>query len=185
MDTLVQYVAENYAGAAKLQRLAFIAEHSEPLRERALRLALSELRESSNSALYCELLDKRLPEACAQLGIARDAAWVEAADKRAQQQHDKLEHELSAAKASLNKEAIRVRARARSACPPPSRPRSAAAAARGHPPPRRSATPRSAICTRSAATTPPRSRRTCAGATTAPQRRTCWPCAWRWCARQC
>lgn len=107
---LVQFVSENYVGPARVQRLAFIAEHSERLRESALRLALSELRNSSNTLLYSDLIEKRLPDLCAQLGIARDAAWVEGVDKRSQQQHDKLEHDLAAAKTNLNKEAIRVRA---------------------------------------------------------------------------
>ena len=116
---LVQSIAEAYVGPAKVQRLLFIAEHSAELRQPALRLALTELSASLNTALYSDVIDKRLAGACAELGIVRNAAWVEATDRRAQQQVDKIEHDLSAAKTSLNKEAIRVRARAHAPPPPP------------------------------------------------------------------
>jgi len=105
---MVQQVAESYVGPAKVQRLLFIAEHSDALRPSALRLAMAELLASSNTLLYAEVLEKRLGEACVQLGLVRDGAWIESVEKRTQQQGDRLELELSSAKTSLAKEAIRT-----------------------------------------------------------------------------
>jgi hypothetical protein len=110
MDQLVQHVASNYVGPVKAQRLLFIAEHSPDLRDAALQLALAELRASSNTALYADVFERRFPTACAQLGLVPDGAWCESVDKQAQQQHDRLEHALNAAKTSLIKEDVRVRA---------------------------------------------------------------------------
>ena len=97
----------NYQGFTRLKRMAFIASHNSTLKPDVLRVAIDEVRKTTNTALYLELITMAADTPGAS---ARDDAWVEAEDKRASQRLEKLENDLSQHKTSLVKESIRVRA---------------------------------------------------------------------------
>jgi len=99
---LDSYIA-NYSGYTRLKRLSFIAEHQESLRHEALRLALEEVKRTSNTALYTELVNRDGGSA-----FPADYSWIEAVDKKASQTLDKLEADLTSHKTSLVKESIRM-----------------------------------------------------------------------------
>ena len=163
----------NYQGYTRLKRMAFIAGQNSTLKPDVLRAAIDEVRKTTNTALYLELIMMAVDTAGAS---ARDDAWVEAEDKRASQRLEKLENDLGQHKTSLVKESIRVRAR---------RPqRSDAVAHHSHPGAmnaaaalRRWGTTTSATSTLRAETSRWRSSATCARATTARRRSTSSPCA--------
>ena len=99
-----------YTGVTRLRRLNFIAKHEESLRREALRRGIEEVKQTSNTSCYIELLsvDPTL--------FPRDDAWVESVDKRASQTLEKMEADLASHKSSLVKDSIRV-------CTPPPHPR--------------------------------------------------------------
>ena len=94
----------NYAGVTRLRRLAFIASASPAHKRDALALAAAEVKRTSNTALYNELIALSGDDG----GLTRDAAWVETVDRKAQQRLDKLESDLNTHKTSLVKESIRM-----------------------------------------------------------------------------
>ena len=95
------YIA-NYSGHTRLKRLKFIAEHEPALRAEALRIAIEQAKQGMNTSIYLEL--------CAAEGclVPRDDAWVDAIEKKAHAQLDKLESDLASHKTSLVKESIRM-----------------------------------------------------------------------------
>ena len=92
----------NYTGVTRLKRLAFIASASPALKAEALRLAVDEVKRTTNTAQYAELL------AIAGDALKRDDAWVDAEDKKAVHKLERLENELNNHKTSLVKESIRM-----------------------------------------------------------------------------
>jgi len=95
----------NYQGYTRLKRMAFIAGQNSTLKPDVLRAAIDEVRKTTNTALYLELIMMAVDTAGAS---ARDDAWVEAEDKRASQRLEKLENDLGQHKTSLVKESIRM-----------------------------------------------------------------------------
>jgi len=94
------YIA-NYSGYTRLKRLSFIAQHDETLKREALRMAIDEVKRTSNTSLYGEL-------AAADSSFTRDDAWIESVDRKSAQTLDKLEGDLNSHKSSLVKESIRM-----------------------------------------------------------------------------
>ncbi|KAL6079646.1 COP9/signalosome complex subunit Csn1 [Balamuthia mandrillaris] len=97
----------NYSGHTKIARALFIAEHAKDLESEALRLAVSEVKNTTNTTLYKEIMEKagsKLPAPYSTL----DREWVDSVDKRAQQQLERLELELNGYKTNLIKESIRM-----------------------------------------------------------------------------
>ena len=94
----------NYAGVTRARRLAFIASASPAHKRDALALAVAEVKRTSNTALYNELVALSGDDG----GLSRDDAWVEQVDRKAQQRLDKLESDLNTHKTSLVKESIRM-----------------------------------------------------------------------------
>lgn len=105
-DDLEAYLG-NYSGVTRVRRLAFIAAASPAQKKDALRLAAAEVKRSTNTALYLELVALSGEDG----GLAREDSWVEQVDRKANQQLDKLESDLNSHKTSLVKESIRVRPR--------------------------------------------------------------------------
>jgi len=97
----VESYISNYTGVTRLKRLAFIAANSPTLKAEALRIALDEVKRTTNTQLYLEIV--QLCDAA-----VRDDAWVETVDRKAQQTLEKLEADLAAHKTSLVKESIRM-----------------------------------------------------------------------------
>jgi len=95
----------NYQGFTRLKRMAFIASQNSTLKPDVLRVAIDEVRKTTNTALYLELITMAADTPGAS---ARDDAWVEAEEKRASQRLEKLENDLSQHKTSLVKESIRM-----------------------------------------------------------------------------
>lgn len=102
---LESYIS-NYSGHTKIDRLVFIAEHNKLLELEAYKAAIDELKKTTNTAQYKVVADK----VGDRLGPAyrTDQAWIDGVDKRAAQQLEKLEQDLSGYKANLVKESIRV-----------------------------------------------------------------------------
>jgi len=94
----------NYAGVTRVKRLAFISSVSPSLKKDALAMAAAEVKRTSNTGLYLELVTLSGEDG----GLGRDDAWVEQVDRKAQQRLDKLESELNNHKTSLVKESIRM-----------------------------------------------------------------------------
>jgi COP9 signalosome complex subunit 1 len=94
----------NYSGHTKIARLLFIAEHCKALETDALKMAIEELKKSNNSTLYKQIMEKVASD---KLG-AFDQAWMDAVDKKAAQQQERLEMELNGYKTNLIKESIRM-----------------------------------------------------------------------------
>ncbi|KAL1498555.1 hypothetical protein AB1Y20_013874 [Prymnesium parvum] len=99
----VETYISNYSGVTRLKRLAFIAAKSTALKADALRMALEEVKRTTNTSLYLELAGLAEPA-----GAAREDAWVEEVDRRAAHTLEKLEAGLAAHKSSLVKESIRM-----------------------------------------------------------------------------
>jgi COP9 signalosome complex subunit 1 len=100
---LETYIA-NYQGVTRIKRLAFIATSSPNHKADALRMAMSEVKRSTNTALFLELVALSGDDGIVQ----RDDAWVEQVDRKAAQRLDKLENDLNQHKTTLVKESIRV-----------------------------------------------------------------------------
>ena len=98
----------NYQGFTRLKRMSHIASQNSTLKPDVLRAAIDEVRKTTNTSMYLELIAMAADTAGASV---RDDAWVEAEDKRASQRLEKLENDLGQHKTSLVKESIRVRAR--------------------------------------------------------------------------
>ena len=79
----------NYTGVTRLKRLAFIASASPALKAEALRLAVDEVKRTTNTAQYAELL------AIAGDALKRDDAWVDAEDKKAVHKLERLDYRIS------------------------------------------------------------------------------------------
>eukprot|EP00193_Tetraselmis_chui_P010230 CAMPEP_0177788702 /NCGR_PEP_ID=MMETSP0491_2-20121128/22288_1 /TAXON_ID=63592 /ORGANISM="Tetraselmis chuii, Strain PLY429" /LENGTH=427 /DNA_ID=CAMNT_0019310379 /DNA_START=219 /DNA_END=1503 /DNA_ORIENTATION=+ len=104
---LEPYIA-NYSSHTKIDRLEFIAGAAAgtPLELDALRIAATELKQGDNTTRYAKIIDKiggRLgPE------FTCDKAWVDATDRKARQQWERLEALLNGYKSNLIKESIRM-----------------------------------------------------------------------------
>lgn len=94
----------NYVGITRIKRLAFIASASPSHKADALRMAAAEVKRSSNTALFLELVQLASDESI----VARDDAWVDQVERKAAQRLDKLESELNHHKTNLVKESIRM-----------------------------------------------------------------------------
>mmetsp|Transcript_37463 Transcript_37463/g.60668 ORF Transcript_37463/g.60668 Transcript_37463/m.60668 type:complete len:389 (-) Transcript_37463:225-1391(-) len=85
----------------------FIAQHSKEHELEALRMAVDEVKKSTmNTSLYQELIQKIDGRLGAMYQL--DTKWVADTDKKAHQQHEKLESELAGYKTNLIKESIRM-----------------------------------------------------------------------------
>ena len=93
-----------YTGVTRVRRLAFIAATSPTHKQDALRMASAEVKRTTNSILFVELLQLSGDDG----GLARDDAWVESVDRKATQRLEKLEADLNQHKTSLVKESIRM-----------------------------------------------------------------------------
>jgi hypothetical protein len=102
---LENYIA-NYAGHTKIDRLIFIAEHCKDLELEAFKMAIDELKKTTNTVLYKQVTEKVGDRLGA--GYRTDQAWIDSVDKRTAQQFEKLEQDLAGYKANLVKESIRV-----------------------------------------------------------------------------
>jgi len=100
---LEAYLA-SYEGVTRIKRLAFIAGASPAHKADALRMAVSEVKRTTNSSLFLELSNLASDSGA----VPRDDAWVEQVDRKAQQRLDKLEADLNHHKACLVKENIRM-----------------------------------------------------------------------------
>jgi COP9 signalosome complex subunit 1 len=97
----------NYSGHTKIFRAIFIAERSKDLEVEATRIALEEIKKTHNTGLYKEVVEKAIEK---HGGLfAKDQAWIDGVEKKAQQQNDRLEQELNGYRTNLIKESIRVR----------------------------------------------------------------------------
>jgi COP9 signalosome complex subunit 1 len=96
----------NYAGHTKIHRALFISERTKDLEVEALRIALKEIKNTQNTNLYKEVIDGAI-EKHGSLFV-KDQAWIEAVEKKAQQQNDRLEQELNGYRTNLIKESIRM-----------------------------------------------------------------------------
>ena len=109
----VETYISNYCGhQTRLKRLHFIAQTSKTLKADALRIALDEVKRSTWTAMYSQLL------ALADSAV-RDDAWIDSVDRKATQMLEKLEADLASHKSSLIKESIRVAFHPQTFCPPP------------------------------------------------------------------
>ena len=63
----------NYQGFTRLKRMAFIASQNSTLKPDVLRVAIDEVRKTTNTALYLELITMAADTPGAS---ARDDAWV-------------------------------------------------------------------------------------------------------------
>jgi COP9 signalosome complex subunit 1 len=95
----------NYSGHTKIARLIFIAERSKKHEVDALRLAVTEIKNTSNTSLYRRLMEKVGDKL--GTGFTHDQAWEASTEKKAIQTKEKLELDLSGAKANTLKDAIR------------------------------------------------------------------------------
>jgi len=95
----------NYQGFTRLKRMSHIASQNSTLKPDVLRAAIDEVRNTTNTSMYLELIAMAADTAGASV---RDDAWVEAEDKRASQRLEKLENDLGQHKTSLVKESIRM-----------------------------------------------------------------------------
>jgi COP9 signalosome complex subunit 1 len=102
---LESYIS-NYTGHTKIDRLVFVAEHCKELELDAYRMAIDELKRTTNTILYKQITEK----VGDRLGPAyrTDQAWIDSVDKKAQQQLERLEMDLNGFKANLIKESIRM-----------------------------------------------------------------------------
>jgi len=109
--------ASSYKGLGKLHRLLFIAKHCPTYAVDALRLAASAVRNTHNTDMYREIMQK-LNQALTQDeggddGLAQgqlpdlDMQWVETTNKRAQMKLDKFDQDLKTYKNNSIKESIR------------------------------------------------------------------------------
>jgi len=96
----------NYSGHTKVARLIFIAERSKKHEIDALRMAVTEIKNTTNTSLYRRLMEKVGDKLGP--GFTHDQAWEASTEKKAIQTKEKLELDLSGAKANTLKDAIRV-----------------------------------------------------------------------------
>mmetsp|Transcript_5807 Transcript_5807/g.14101 ORF Transcript_5807/g.14101 Transcript_5807/m.14101 type:complete len:151 (-) Transcript_5807:19-471(-) len=104
---LESYIS-SYTSHTKIDRLEFIADKCQgtPLEAEALRMAEAELKQSENTARYCQLMEKakqRLGQ-----GWEIDQAWVDEKDGKARRVLERLESLLAGYKSNLVKESIRM-----------------------------------------------------------------------------
>ena len=104
---LETYLA-SYTGVTRIRRLAYIAQASAPHRMDALRMAVAEVKRSTNTALFQELVQISESLCADENVVPRDSAWVEQVDRKAAQRLEKLESDLNQHKTSLVKESIRI-----------------------------------------------------------------------------
>jgi len=102
---LENYVS-SYSGHGKIARLIFIAEHCKALESDALKMAIDELKTTTNTVLYKTVADRTGDK----LGpkYVTDQSWMDSIDKKAAQQQERLDVELNAFRTNLQKENIRV-----------------------------------------------------------------------------
>eukprot|EP01121_Diplochlamys_sp_Union-15-3_P013626 TRINITY_DN425_c0_g1_i2.p1 TRINITY_DN425_c0_g1~~TRINITY_DN425_c0_g1_i2.p1 ORF type:complete len:467 (-),score=86.86 TRINITY_DN425_c0_g1_i2:119-1489(-) len=95
-----------YSGHTKIFRYLFVAERCKKFEAEAYKTAIAALKQTQNTHVYRKVFE-RLGEALGP-SFGLDQAWADSVDKKAQQQLDRLEHELETAKTSLIKESIRM-----------------------------------------------------------------------------
>jgi len=100
---LLYAISGRYAGEARLQRLLFLASHTEDasLQSQALQMANERIQMDGNTHRYKELYANR-PHG------HNESAWLQEQESKNRQARDVLVGRLSAAQSHLNKEAIRT-----------------------------------------------------------------------------
>eukprot|EP01116_Phalansterium_solitarium_P022286 TRINITY_DN7301_c0_g1_i1.p1 TRINITY_DN7301_c0_g1~~TRINITY_DN7301_c0_g1_i1.p1 ORF type:complete len:502 (+),score=174.11 TRINITY_DN7301_c0_g1_i1:841-2346(+) len=101
LDSYIQ----NYSGYTKIARLVFIADRCKELEIPAYKMAVAELKKTQNTSLYVTIYNKAGDRLSSVVPI--DHQWQEAVDKKAQQQIERLEVELTNSRTNLIKESIR------------------------------------------------------------------------------
>jgi len=96
---LESYIS-NYKGRLRIDRLLAIGRSNSHLAPDALRLAINEVKRSSNAEEYAKLANQL---------AAIDTNWVSATTRRSMMETERLEAELKQYKNNLIKESIRVR----------------------------------------------------------------------------
>lgn len=99
--------ANNYTGHAKIDRLLFIskAPTGQDLELQALKLAVDELKNTDNTALYRDIINRISTRSGPEYSY--DSAWVDDIDRRFIQKQETLDSELTVARSTLVKESIR------------------------------------------------------------------------------
>ncbi|TMW56415.1 hypothetical protein Poli38472_006425 [Pythium oligandrum] len=102
--------AAKYSGRNRVNRLLFIAKHSEALRSGAHDALLRELKSGLNMKLYLEVAEAATAatEDIPESALSVDHAQVETVKRNAAQQHERLEQELNSYKSTMIKESIRM-----------------------------------------------------------------------------
>lgn len=105
-DFELESYINNYSGHTKIARLIFIAEHCKSLEADSYKMAIDELKKTMNTSLLKSVYEK----VGDKLGSSHqlDQAALDAVDKKAIQQQERLELELNGYKTNLIKESIRV-----------------------------------------------------------------------------
>jgi len=98
----------DYTGHTKIFRLLFIAERCKKFQTEAYKAAISALKQTQNTAIYRRVFESIGDSVSLGPPFTVDQPWADSVDKKAQQQLDRLEHELETAKTSLIKESIRM-----------------------------------------------------------------------------
>jgi len=97
---LESYIS-NYSSHTRIDRLIFIAEHCKELEQEAYKMAVDDLKKTTNTSLYKQVSEK-IP------GGKVDQSWIDNVDKKAQQSLERLETDLNAHKTNLIRESIRM-----------------------------------------------------------------------------
>lgn len=105
-DFELESYINNYSGHTKIARLIFIAEHCKSLEADSYKMAIDELKKTMNTSLLKSVYEK----VGDKLGSSHqlDQAALDAVDKKAIQQQERLELELNGYKTNLIKESIRM-----------------------------------------------------------------------------
>jgi len=94
----------NYSGHTKIARLIFIAEHCKSLEADAYRSSIDELKKTMNTSLLKTVFERVGDKLGSSYQL--DQAALDAIDKKAVQQQERLELELNGYKTNLIKESI-------------------------------------------------------------------------------
>jgi COP9 signalosome complex subunit 1 len=105
---LESYIS-NYKGRLRIDRLLAIGRSNSHLAPDALRLAINEVKRSSNAEEYAKLANQLQEIAPTDPLAAIDTNWVSATTRRSMMETERLEAELKQYKNNLIKESIRVR----------------------------------------------------------------------------
>jgi COP9 signalosome complex subunit 1 len=99
----------NYKGRLRIDRLLAIGRSDSHLAPDALRLAITEVRNSSNAEEYAKLASQLQEIAPNDPMATIDTNWVTTTTRRSMMETERLEAELKQYKNNLIKESIRVR----------------------------------------------------------------------------